>query len=688
MRLLQLARFNAEGKIELCNVDIDSEPYIAISHVWDVARWQRISSFPKQILVSDQKAAFLKSTFPGLVGDIPFWMDVICVDQTNQVDKKTIIQSFPAIYRQAVKTIAVRDGDGFHDCCRDAIGNFDSWEDEGLQRLIHHLQSESKHLQSDLQESYLARLWTLNEILLSNNLHFTTCRPRKGRKTEDWYSAFWTASRLREDLNTLGGSWLARGNESSPSYEDFVRAFLDCDKVSRGEGTRAFDCIEDFQFRALFRNSSRRASRPSDYVLAMFPQFSWYSVPANVKDMDFGRLFYDCYQQSREQGRGFSALLIGGMTTPVSVEGDEAWNAGLHVPEPTCLGDFLKLVGDPLGSANLLQGHFASSVIVSLPHHQLDFGSSVRLIKRNIVKFPLTWWEAHIGGELFEYGSWAEMAPDSLSLLESIQQQRSETELLDPETQRIESSFLEQTLQSYKRALLGRLEDDWILPQTRMILDSMCIAYSGKYVGQGLTGYKSDLRIRISWLLKDQPWGYKEALLLMAAMIGCRMPLSAYQWVRSRFYPVSIKFPRARVPVLGLLSHYHGRRLKARARFLYMEKALPDWPGLREYQTLCTRKDLLIVVERGYKDGGQTGRSLVLVDPFTKFPVGLLPDFTYMIEKDEVFVQHMWELYYSFEKVSENTIKVATFDIRDFSTDALGRILDLQHSRGPGENVF
>ncbi len=150
--------------------------------------------------------------------------------------------------------------------------------------------------------------------------------------------------------------------------------------------------------------------------------------------MDFGDLFSDCYQQSLKQGRGFLAVLTQSMTS-ASVHGDEAWKASLHVPEPTCLGDFLKLVGDPLRSAELLRGHFTSPVVVSLPYHQLGYASSMRVIEENLRKFHLIWYEAHMGGEFVEYGSWVETGPRSLSLLETIQRQRKETNILDKEVQ-------------------------------------------------------------------------------------------------------------------------------------------------------------------------------------------------------------------------------------------------------------
>lgn len=48
----------------------------------------------------EEKADFVKNTLPALVGDTPFWMDTLSVDQRNPDD-------VAAIVRDAARTIAI-----------------------------------------------------------------------------------------------------------------------------------------------------------------------------------------------------------------------------------------------------------------------------------------------------------------------------------------------------------------------------------------------------------------------------------------------------------------------------------------------------------------------------------------------------------------------------------------------------
>ncbi len=83
-----------------------------------------------------------------------------------------------------------------------------------------------------------------------------------------------------------------------------------------------------------------------------------------------------------------------------------------------------------------------------------------------------------------------------------------------------------------------------------------------------------------------------------------------------------------------------------------------------------------MIVERGYKNEGSKGRSLVLVDPWTKVPVGLVPDFNSLVEEDDAFVENIMELYTVTEKISENSVRAATIDIRDLDMYGDGNLLN------------
>ena len=46
-----------------------------------------------------------------------------------------------------------------------------------------------------------------------------------------------------------------------------------------------------------------------DFILAIFPQYSWYSVPSALKNMSFGELFLDVIAQAKESGNDLPPLI-------------------------------------------------------------------------------------------------------------------------------------------------------------------------------------------------------------------------------------------------------------------------------------------------------------------------------------------------------------------------------------------
>jgi hypothetical protein len=72
----------------------------------------------------------------------------------------------------ARKTIAVRECDGLYNCCMEAVEGFEDHSDF-TQRLHDHA---STHCGYVCAESYLQRLWTLPECLLSHTIEFVVGR--------------------------------------------------------------------------------------------------------------------------------------------------------------------------------------------------------------------------------------------------------------------------------------------------------------------------------------------------------------------------------------------------------------------------------------------------------------------------------------------------------------------------------
>jgi hypothetical protein len=119
------------------------------------------------VKASQEKADFIANDFPGLVGDGAFWMNTLTVDQRDDAEVSAIVDAIPRIFRMA-KTIAVREYDGLYDCCMEAVERFDDHGDF-TQRLHAHA---STHCEYVCAESYLQRLWTLQECLLSHTIKF------------------------------------------------------------------------------------------------------------------------------------------------------------------------------------------------------------------------------------------------------------------------------------------------------------------------------------------------------------------------------------------------------------------------------------------------------------------------------------------------------------------------------------
>ena len=117
---------------------------------------------------SEEKAKFIANDLPALVGDGAFWMDTLTVDQRDPIEVSKIVNAIPDIFRTAKKTVAVRECDGLYDCCIGAVAEFESIH-EFAERFLDHSHDHIDHL---CTESYLQRLWTLQECLLSHTIEF------------------------------------------------------------------------------------------------------------------------------------------------------------------------------------------------------------------------------------------------------------------------------------------------------------------------------------------------------------------------------------------------------------------------------------------------------------------------------------------------------------------------------------
>jgi hypothetical protein len=84
-----------------------------------------------------------------------------------------IVQYIRTIFEQAEKTIAIKEAGGIQECCAEAVRGFQTIHDIH-NRFMQHAYSEHWSRRW-INEDYLNRLWTLQEILLSHTVQFTAC---------------------------------------------------------------------------------------------------------------------------------------------------------------------------------------------------------------------------------------------------------------------------------------------------------------------------------------------------------------------------------------------------------------------------------------------------------------------------------------------------------------------------------
>lgn len=165
--LIKFARF-VNGTLELFESRPNELKYVAFSHVWGDWKWRKIPGIPYEVKASQEKADFIGNDLPALVGDDSFWMDTLTVNQRDEEEVLSIVQSIPMIFKLAQRTIAVRESDGIYDCCTEAVKDFTDHQDF-RNRFEEH---GKEHNDFVCHESFLQRLWTLQECLLSERIQF------------------------------------------------------------------------------------------------------------------------------------------------------------------------------------------------------------------------------------------------------------------------------------------------------------------------------------------------------------------------------------------------------------------------------------------------------------------------------------------------------------------------------------
>ena len=354
-------------------------------------------------------------------------MDILTVNQRDQAEVISVVGAIPWIFRNAVQTLAVREDDAIYSCCEKALDGIQDWDSCIKALAAHHI----SHIGDMCDESYLQRLWTFQECLLSHSIRFVVCRrgkrllarPNKcgmlkcaenhSRKEGNALDGFYNhPSYLRRFQSSLLVLWycFSSGAKTEVSLDDFANAYVHGKTITRSK-PRARTMTEDIHtgnFVAANLGSQRAASEPRDYIYATMPPFPWFKYPTNAENVAFSELFLDLYNQAAENGHAFAPKITASMTQSSPSDTSMAWLPSKQQPEPECLGDFLKLLGQRLTTdtpKNIPPFHATTGVHV-LPIHRETYLEFIPMIRSAMEFSKHIWQESHIGGELSRYGSY------------------------------------------------------------------------------------------------------------------------------------------------------------------------------------------------------------------------------------------------------------------------------------------
>jgi hypothetical protein len=124
-------------------------------------------------------------------------MDTLTVNQRDKAEVIAVVQQIPAIFRQALKTIAVRESDGLYDGCAKVVEGSNTWDDSLENSTIMHTSMiatfSTIHTCSDsgrYRSAYClmkSNLWSVRPVSCSRLLvmHKLTSLVREGRPIKE-----------------------------------------------------------------------------------------------------------------------------------------------------------------------------------------------------------------------------------------------------------------------------------------------------------------------------------------------------------------------------------------------------------------------------------------------------------------------------------------------------------------------
>ena len=456
-----------------------------------------------------------------------FWMDVLCIDQRSKAARIAVTQHIPMIFRSAMKTLVIRTDRGYQQCC--AAEWESSWKRnsraEATREMFKHMRSN--HRDDDCDEGVLTRLWPYQEILLSNKVQFVRCE--RISSTSDppakKIKAF-PETAIIDSLISTAIIWTSYGEEDGDDYADlyyadFIDAFFGLGTVERtnARGILEFPLAQEF---AMIMNNKRRTTKGRDFILAIMPQFSFYTVPRNAKDITISALFFDCIRQLSGIGHVMAPLIIR-RTINFIESNTRIWET--DIPEPSSLGDFVKLLHGPRIS-------YKPRSIVPL------YAASVRPVS------DIAEMEDVIGSDSNEELLNVSRAMMTIHLVVrqmSLSQQL--FQIANGELMHIAQSGTAEGISSQER-FIDAVETLLIIAHLHeQGLDGQEIAVYNEY----------ELITRLT----EEP--NREAILLLAAMIACNIGLGAFDWTQEnlQLLRIDLPYPGRRHSALALVSRAH-----------------------------------------------------------------------------------------------------------------------------------
>jgi hypothetical protein len=306
----------------------------------------------------------------------------------------------------------------------------------------------------------------------------------------------------------------------------------------------------------LHAESIRVTSKPRDFILALFIQYKWYTIPRSAKDMTFSALFCDAYEQAADAGFAWEPLLPGGML-------DGSWE-GLtpfsDIPTPGHLGDFIRLVG--------LDGLSSEVVLSNAPIHDLQRGIVPATLDAVTDNIPLS--DTFVIIEACMSASPANFANASRTvpyIFEHFNKQNLLASEIFEQVWELILSMASSSGPAELTALVGKIQRnsspaEWSRFHDHIAIKILDTMWNGK-MEQFSNESQQDQWNRIAvWV---ETWEmasslYADRLLRLAGLIGCGVGLYACEWSRKYFTPMVTKFDCERHVVLvsrAFLEYYH-----------------------------------------------------------------------------------------------------------------------------------